>query len=174
MIHHVSIPARNPGHVAAVLAELMGGSCHPFSPLEGAFMAISGDEHGSMIEVYPEQTALSIPQDDKQVCMIENAAVPPAWPFHMLLSVPLDEATVQRIGDREGWRTKTFGRGIPGKPPFFRVIEFWVENRLMIEVATPAMAAEYEGLLKNPSTMAMDPEDVRRMQQSYRRAPAAA
>jgi hypothetical protein len=39
MIHHVSIPAREPRHVAEVLAELMGGKCHPFGPLEGAFMA---------------------------------------------------------------------------------------------------------------------------------------
>ena len=46
MIHHVSIPARDPQHVAEVLAELMGGKCHPFGPLEGAFMATSGDGHG--------------------------------------------------------------------------------------------------------------------------------
>jgi hypothetical protein len=29
MIHHVSIPAREPRHVAEVLAELMGGRCDP-------------------------------------------------------------------------------------------------------------------------------------------------
>ena len=34
MIHHVSIPARDPRHVAEVLAELMAGQCHPFGPLE--------------------------------------------------------------------------------------------------------------------------------------------
>ena len=39
MIHHVSIPAREPQHVAEVLAELMGGKCYPFGPLEGAFSA---------------------------------------------------------------------------------------------------------------------------------------
>ena len=61
MIHHVSIPAREPRHVAEVLAELMGGKCHPFGPLEGAFMATSGDAHGTMIEVYPERATLDIP-----------------------------------------------------------------------------------------------------------------
>ena len=40
MIHHVSIPARDPKHVAEVLAEVMGGRCVPFGPLEGAFMAL--------------------------------------------------------------------------------------------------------------------------------------
>jgi hypothetical protein len=43
MIHHVSIPARKPQHVAEVLAELMNGKCLPFRPLEGAFMAASGE-----------------------------------------------------------------------------------------------------------------------------------
>ena len=38
-----------------VLAELMGGKCFPFGPLEGAFMAASGDANGTMIEVYPER-----------------------------------------------------------------------------------------------------------------------
>jgi hypothetical protein len=36
-------PAREPQHVAEVLAELMNGKCFPFGPLEGAFMATSGD-----------------------------------------------------------------------------------------------------------------------------------
>ena len=44
MIHHVSIAAREPQRVAEVLAELMNGKCFPFGPLEGAFMAVSGDE----------------------------------------------------------------------------------------------------------------------------------
>ena len=44
MIHHVSIPARDPGRVARVLAELMAGRAFPFAgPLPGAHMAVSGD-----------------------------------------------------------------------------------------------------------------------------------
>ena len=35
MIHHVSIPARDPRHVAEILAEVMGGHCYPFGPLIG-------------------------------------------------------------------------------------------------------------------------------------------
>jgi len=57
--------------------------------------------------------------------------------------VPTDRATVQRIGDREGWRTKVFGRGAPGQKPVFHIFEFWIENTLMLEVATPDMVAEY-------------------------------
>ena len=39
MIYHVSIPAREPQHVAKVLAELMVGECHPFGPLDGGHIA---------------------------------------------------------------------------------------------------------------------------------------
>jgi hypothetical protein len=168
MIHHVSIPAREPQHVADVLAKLMGGKCYPFGPLEGAFMAASGDAHGTMIEVYPERATLDIPQNDDQVVFGDNAAPPRTWPFHVLLSVPLEPAQVEAIGAREGWRAKTFGRGMKGHKPFFHVIEFWLENRLMIEVVSPAMAREYEDFLKNARADLMaDPEAVRLMRATH-------
>jgi hypothetical protein len=143
VIHHVSIPAREPQHVAKVLAELMNGKCFPFGALEGAFVAASGDVNGAMFAVYPERTTLNIPDRDDQVAFAENPAPPQTWPFAVLLSVPREAEEVKRIGAREGWRARTFGRGTRGRKPFFHVIEFWLENRLLIEVATPAMAQEY-------------------------------
>ncbi|HVB16258.1 MAG TPA: hypothetical protein VNF04_06990 [Stellaceae bacterium] len=173
MIHHVSIPAREPEHVAEVLAELMGGKCFPFGPLAGAYMATSGDVHGTMIEVYPERATLDIPKNDDQVVFGENAAPPHTWPFHVLLSVPLEQDAVERIGAREGWRAKTFGRGMQGQKPFFHVIEFWLENRLMIEVAPPAMVEEYEEFLKSSRTSVMsDPESLRLMRATHIKEPA--
>ena len=35
------------------------------------------------------------------------------------------------------------GRGAPGKPPVFHIFEFWIEDRFMLEVATPDMVAAY-------------------------------
>lgn len=59
MIHHVSIPARDPAHVANVLAELLGGYAGPFiGPIPGASVVYQEDEHGSGIEIYPERTVL--------------------------------------------------------------------------------------------------------------------
>jgi hypothetical protein len=147
MIHHVSISARDPKHVAEVLAEVMNGRTYPFpGGVAHSFMAVSGDEHGSMIEVYPENVALVPGTGDEQQC--RSGRVEPGYvPFHLLLSVPVDRATVERIGAREGWRTRYFGRGAPGQKPFFHVIEFWVENRIMIEVATPEMVGEYLGMI---------------------------
>jgi hypothetical protein len=148
MIHHVSISAHDPRHVAEVLAELMSGRCYPFpGGVADSFMAVSGDEHGSMIEVYPENIALVPGQDDMQVGTRKDAT-PGYAPFHLLLSVPLDRPAVEAIGKREGWRTRYFGRGAPNQPPAFHVIEFWVENRLMVEVATPDMVAEYTRLIR--------------------------
>jgi len=173
MIHHVSIPAREPQHVAQVLAELVKGQCIPFRPLEGAFMATTGDANGTMIEVYPERTALEIPDRDDQVVFAENPAPPQTWPFHVLLSVPHEAEEVERIGAREGWRSKTFGRGMRGHKPFFHVIEFWLENRLLIEVATPAMAQEYlDFLRKGVQTPKMsDPESSQLMRATHFKEP---
>ena len=144
MIHHVSIPARDPKHVADVLAELMNGKAYPFpGSIANSFMAVSGDMHGTMIEVYPETLALKRGSADDEQVMAATVQPPSMYPFHVLVSVPTDRDTVQRIGDREGWRTKVFGRGAPGQKPVFHIFEFWIENALMLEVATPDMVAEY-------------------------------
>ena len=89
MIHHISISAHDPKHVADVLAELMNGRCYPFpGGVADSFMAVSGDENGSMIEVYPEGVTL-VPgtRDDAQV-RANYDAKPDYVPFHLLLSVP--------------------------------------------------------------------------------------
>ncbi len=131
-------------------------------------MAASGDAHGSMIEVYPERATLDIPTNDEQVVFGENTAPPRNWPFHVFLSVPLEADEVERIGAREGWRAKTFGRGMQGQKPFFHVIEFWLENRLMIEVVSPAMAREYEDFMQNAQLSVMnDPESLRLMRATH-------
>ena len=85
----------------------------------------------------------------------------------------LEAEEVERIGAREGWRAKAFGRGMQGQKPFFHVIEFWLENRLMIEVATPKMIREYKKFLKNAQVSQMsDPEALRLMRATHIKEPA--
>jgi hypothetical protein len=75
---------------------------------------------------------------------------------------------IERIGAREGWRAKTFGRGMQGQTPFFHVVEFWLENRLMIEVVLPAMARVYEDFLQNARLSLMsDPESRQLMRATH-------
>jgi hypothetical protein len=156
MIHHVSISANDPKHVASVLAEVMGGRMFPFPgrPVD-SFMAMSGDQNGTMIEVYPAPVTLEPGTGDSPVRWGERAK-PGYAPFHLLLSVPIDRAAVEKIGAREGWRTRYFGRGAPGAPPVFHVIEFWVENQLMIEIATPDMVGEYTGAMTSERLAAFE------------------
>lgn len=149
MIHHISIPARDPVRVAAVLAELMNGRDFPFSgPLPGAYMAMSGDPQGTMIEVYPDTITLAPGEDEAQVAFTPGPPATGYFPFHALISVPLDRVAIERIGTREGWRTKFLGRGAPGKPPVFHLLEFWVENRIMLELAPSDLVHEYVSFMQ--------------------------
>jgi ABC transporter substrate binding protein len=58
MIHHLSIAARDPRHVAEVLAEFMGGAATRFTPNPGSWFAHQHDEYGTGVEVYPAGTEL--------------------------------------------------------------------------------------------------------------------
>jgi len=170
MIHHVSIPAREPERVAKVLVELMGGRYFPFGPIEGAFLASSGDTHGTLIEVYPEHLTLNMPDPNGPVAYGQNQpvlfgkyeVVPQAWPFHVHLSTALSTEQVEQIGAREGWRAVVIARGRKGHKPAFHVIEFWVENRLMFELAPTAMVDEYKGFVDGEmQALYSDPEERR-------------
>jgi hypothetical protein len=150
MIHHVSISARNPEHVARVLAELLGGYASPFiGPIPGAWVAYAGDGVGTGIEVYTEQTTIA--PGDGGAMGEATSREPPAWvPFHALVSVKVDRATIERIGSREGWRTLHFWRG-PGDVKLFELYEFWVENRIMLELVTEDMLAAYVAVANGPA-----------------------
>jgi len=151
MIHHVSFSAKNPQHVAEVLAELMHGRCYPFpGAIPDSWMAVSGDECGTMIEIYPEDITLEPGKTDDEQCVpLRNQQAPSSVPFHFLLSVPSDHGSIMRIGNREGWRTKLYGRG-PANRPFFHVVEFWIENRIMLELAPEEMMDAYMDLFQFP------------------------
>ena len=58
MIHHLSIAARNPQHVAEVLAEFMGGAATRFMPNPGSWFAHQHDEYGTGVEVHSAGTEL--------------------------------------------------------------------------------------------------------------------
>ncbi len=142
MIHHVSIPARDPQHVAKVFCELTGWQARTFlGPVPGAIMLLAEDGKGTAIELYPEGTVIEPGSGDAQGSMHREAA-PALYPFHFLLSLDVDPADVLRIAEREGWRALRCWRGPPGRPQF-ELIEFWIENRIMVEIATPDMVPNY-------------------------------
>lgn len=143
MIHHISIPARNPEHVAHVLAELMGGYAGPFvGPVPGAWAVYAEDPVGTGIEVYPEEVVLAPGPDGGTISTRESGVEATPVAFHALLSVPVERADIERIGAREDWCVRHFWRGPPGVK-LFELYEFWVENRIMLELATTDMLAPY-------------------------------
>jgi len=150
MIHHVSIPARDPEHVARVLAELLGGYAGPFiGPFQGAWVVYQEDGFGTGIEVYNERTTL-VPGDGSALAAEHLSEPPRAVAFHALISVKVDRATIERAGTREGWRTLHFWRGPPGMR-VFELYEFWVENRVLLELVTEDMLAAYLKIANGPA-----------------------
>lgn len=104
MILHISIPARDPRRVASVLAELMQGQLYPFpGALKDAFMAVSGDVHGTQIEVYKDTVLLTRADNPSRVAYLNEEEPPANYPFHFALTVPIDEPAITRIAQREGW-----------------------------------------------------------------------
>jgi hypothetical protein len=137
MIHHISIPAENPLHVAEVLAELFKGYSAPFPSHPGSYVAFALDEYGTLIEVYPRGTEM-IPGEDKQPIQYQNQNSSDRFiATHAAISIPLDSSQIESIAIREQWRCLRCSRG------YFEVIEFWVENSVLLELATPELAQQY-------------------------------
>jgi hypothetical protein len=155
MIHHVSISARNPEHVAKVLGELLGGYVGPFiGPFPGAWVVYAEDAHGTGIEVYPAETVVVPGAGDEQAGG-EQRDIGPYSAFHALVSVKADRATIERIGAREGWRTRHFWRGPSPQMRLFELYEMWIENRVMLELTTEDMLPAYVRLARGESQRAI-------------------
>jgi hypothetical protein len=56
---------------------------------------------------------------------------------HAAISVPASQEQIEQIGMREGWQVALCDRGV------FKVIEFWVENWLLLEFLPPEFATQY-------------------------------
>ena len=137
MLHHFSVAAENPQRVAKVFADLWNGASYPFPIYPNSYVAFAGDDRGTMIEVYPLGSELH-PGHPELPEMDVNPAASKYSATHVALSVPVDQSEIERIAAREGWFAQRCDRG-----PFFTVMEFWVENRFLVELLTPEMSKRY-------------------------------
>jgi hypothetical protein len=148
MIHHMSIAVKNPQHVARVLAEIMQGQAVPFPPCPGSYMVVALDEHGTAIEVLPSGSEI-VPGSELEGCgFAQNSLASQFTPTHAAVSVPLSQAEIEQIGAREGWRVVHCSR-----EGFFDLLEFWVENNLLLELLTPEMATRYLAFTQQPDVL---------------------
>jgi hypothetical protein len=138
MLFHMSIAAEDPQHVASVIAELWRGEARRFPPVaEGSWMALAGDDRGTLIEVYPLGTVLRETDGDADAHG-EALGMDRFSPTHGAIATALDRDAVLAIAEREGWPAKYRKRG-----GMFGVIELWIEGHQMMEVLTPEMQSEY-------------------------------
>ena len=149
MIFHVSIDARDPQRVAEVLAELLGGEATPFPPVaDGSWVAHSGDERNTLVEVYPRGTQLiEAPGKGDFLGVPGDGGLTST---HFAMATSLGPAQVFLIAAREGWPAKYCKRGCA-----FGVIELWMEGNRVVEVLTPEMQAEYLAAVTLPNWKAM-------------------
>lgn len=138
MLHHISVAVNRPQQVADVLAEIFQGQAVHFPPHPGSYMVLAKDEFGTAIELYPIETIIvpKINQGQAGFCSAQVASEYTS--VHAAISVPLNLEEIERIGARQGWQVSVCDRD-----GLFNVIEFWVENRLMLELLTPQMTATY-------------------------------
>jgi hypothetical protein len=137
VIHHISIPARDPEHVARVLVELFDGRLTGFGPYPGSFIAWACDDVGAAIEVYPAGTEMVPPDGPGQATFRHDPNASRYVATHATVSVQRSVDEVLALGEREGWRAVRLSRGPHD------VIELWVENSVMLEIMTPEMTADY-------------------------------
>ncbi|MBD3887208.1 hypothetical protein IFO70_37075 [Phormidium tenue FACHB-886] len=139
MIHHISIAANNPLRVAQVLAELLNGKAVPFASSPGSYVALAFDAYGTLIEVHPRGLELQ-PGNGKDAVQHRMNPYSSAYTAtHAAISVLVSETEIRSIAAREGWRVERYKRG----DAFFEVIEFWVENHLLLELLPPELSAQY-------------------------------
>ena len=151
-ILHLSIPARHPRRVANVLCELWNGRSFPFPPSPDSYVVFASDEgQGTCIEVYPLGTEL-IPGTKDEPVQVHRTRTPSQFcEVHAAISVPLDWEQIEVIAQREQWRAIKCDRGASLKENrgsgCYQLVEFWVENRFLLELFTPSMSAQYRAFM---------------------------
>lgn len=138
MLFHVSVEADDPRRVAEALAQVWGGEAFPFPPVGiGSWVAIAGDEYGSLIEVYARGTELHEGGGGEGAFGVQteqrrNSAT------HFAMGTPLSAEEVMTIAAENGWSAKYCRRC-----DLFGLIEVWIDGCLLVEVLTKDMQREY-------------------------------
>lgn len=143
MIHHISFAANDPRHAAEVVAELWQGRAIPFPDQPGSYFAINLDPYGTAIAFMPKGTALK-PGSALEAVRFANSN-PDATGYtatHVNIAVPISEAQIYEIAEREGWRAVRCKHG------GLELIEFWLENEILFELLPPTLMEQYLGMVQ--------------------------
>jgi hypothetical protein len=141
MILHASVAADEPKGAAETLAALLGGRALPVGPGEGTWTAFGPDPIGNVIEVLARGSEFHrLPGESVETRRgepVRHSA------FHLLIDTGLSEGDVLNLADARGCHAQRMTHGP------FEVIEFWLDDCLLIEVATPELGSEYRRLFNS-------------------------
>lgn len=140
MILHASVVADEPRNTAETIARLLGGIALPLGPGDGTWSAIGPDPIGNMISVLERGSEFHRTQghvDTRKGEPVRHSA------YHLLVDTMLSEAEVLRLAEDRGCHAQRAKHGA------FDVIEFWVDDCLLIEVVTPEMGRDYRELIQS-------------------------
>jgi hypothetical protein len=137
MIRHISIDAHDPLRVASVLAELWNGNVYKFF-YPGSYNVMPFDSYGTAVVVFPQGTLWTPGADTQSAKLLEGASTD-LVAIHAAISVPTTQQQIEQIGRREGWRVLTREQGDGA----FRLVEFWLENRILFELLPPGFETQY-------------------------------
>lgn len=137
MIHHISIDALHPLRVASVLAEILNGRAYKFL-IPGSYTVMPFDKYGTAVAVF-KQGDVWAPGMDAEPAQVIQTTPNDLVAIHAASSVPTTQHQIEQIGRREGWHVLTRKQG---DAPF-SVVEFWLENRLLLEFLPPGFETEY-------------------------------
>ena len=134
MILHASVVADDPKSTAEILAQLFGGLALPVGPGDGTWSAVGPEPIGNLISVLARGSEFHRSGDHVETrsgTRVRHSA------FHLLIETPLSEGEVLSLAEERGCRAHRARHGA------FDVIEFWIDDCLLIEVATPELSQQY-------------------------------
>jgi hypothetical protein len=135
-ILHASIPADDPGLVAATLARLMGGSAMPFPPGgPTAWIAWAGD---GLTEIEVVQRGHLLAPGQAEADWLPGPAGSRRSEVHLAIAVPRTSTEILATAAQLGWLARPCVRG-----GLFELVELWVENAFLIELFDPGQAAHF-------------------------------
>src|SRR5262249_41085712 len=140
MIIHASVPADDTAHVARVIGELWRCEYFPFL-FPQHYLVLAGDERGTQIEVGPR--GKQIVPGEAMMSFESNPTPSPHSEVHLNIATPLTTEEVLAVAKREGWTARVCDRG-----GAFKVIEFFLENKFMLELMTDGELRRYQNFMK--------------------------
>jgi hypothetical protein len=148
MLLDASIPARHPAAVAGFIAELWDTHAMAMPPVPGRFVVLAADGSGAGLEVHPAGTGQERAPRTASAWPVPSAATGSS---RIVVGTALDEAEVHLAAGIRGWQSRPATRSAEGR--HWGVVEVWVEERLLVEVLTPEMQAEFHAARRALGTM---------------------